>query len=620
MGAQNLRINSLTMAGISPASSLGQGLRAMAAGQLDAARSLLEQALREQPAAPQPPAALGQLAAQRQQWAEAEAWFLRSLQLQANQPRVWLARGQMLEMLQQPAAAAEAFDQAARHAPELAAAHYQHARLRRDLGERERALHAAQQAARLAPQDANTLQLLAMLQEERSQLPEALATLDAALLLAPDRAALHHNRGVVLHRLGRHAQALASHQRAHGLGLDVAEAHYNLGNTLQALGRADEALAAYRRALALQPLHALSLYDLAKLRWALGHGDFTAELEAAERAAPQSDVPPSLLGLLLLRAERAEAAASAYRRAAALAPTNAAYADGLGQSLSLLGQHDAACAAHRQAVALAPDHAAVLSNAARSLYAAGHAAEGLTLAERACAAAPADQHAIALLGTGWRLTGDPRAAWLNDLDRCVAVLDIPPPTGWPDIHSFNAALAEELTRLHTDAEAPIDQTLRHGTQTRGNLFDLDLPLVQALKHQIAQAITAWLATRSAEPGHPFFGRLPQPAGAWHFTDSWSSRLRSAGFHTNHIHGHGWLSSCYYVATPPSALREGSRDGWIKFGEPDLPGPLRERLPPGRMEAPQPGRLALFPSYLWHGTTPFQDDAYRLTVAFDVVPD
>ncbi len=604
----------------SPASTLPQALALLGAGQLAQAEQLLRPLLREASGSAAVWAAWGQLCAQRRQWAEASQAFEESLRRDAGQPRVWFARAEVLEESGQERDALQSFAQAADRQPDWPAPRYRAARLLRQLGEPASACIVAAETVRLAPQDANARQLLAMLQEEGGDLGGALATLQVALQLAPDRAALHHNRGVVLYRLGRPAEALASHQRAQALGLDVAEAHYNLGNTLQALGRGEEAMAAYRRALALQPLHALSLYDLAKLRWALGHDDFAAELEAAERAAPQSDVPPSLLGLLMLRAGRGEAAACAYRRAAALAPGHAAYADGLGQALSLLGQHEAACAAHRQAVALAPAQTAVLSNAARSLYAAGHAAEGLALAERACAAAPADQHALALLGTGWRLTGDPRADWLNDLDRCVGVVDIPPPPGWADIHSFNAALADELTRLHTDVQAPIDQTLRHGTQTRGNLFDLDLPLVQALKRQITQAISAWLATRPAEPGHPFLGRLPQPASAWHFTDSWSSRLRSAGFHTNHIHGHGWLSSCYYVATPPSALREGSRDGWIKFGEPDLPAPLRERLPPGRMEAPQPGRLALFPSYLWHGTTPFQDDAYRLTVAFDVVPD
>lgn len=608
------------MAAIHPLSSLGQGLRALAAGQLDAAQGLLQRALRESPAAPEVPAVLGQLAAQRQQWAEAEAWFFRSLQLHAGQPRVWLARGQMLEMLQRPADAAEAFAQAADLQPTWAVAHYEHARLRRELGQRPVALQAAAQATRLAPQDSKALQLLALLRQDDGHLQDALHSLDAALRLAPERAALHHNRGVVLHRLGRHADALAAHEHALSLGLNVADAHYNHGNTLQALGRADAALSAYRQALALAPLHALSLYDLAKLRWVLGHADFTVELDAAERAAPESDIPPRLLGLLLLRAGRGEAAAAAYRRAAALQPANAAYADGLGQALSLLGRHDESCASHRLAVSLAPDDVAVLGNAARSLYTAGQLAEGLALAERALARAPQDQHVLALIGLGWRLADDPREGWLNDMDRCVAVLDLEPPPGWDDMASFNAALAEELARLHTDAEAPIDQTLRHGTQTRGNLFNLDLPLVQALKGRIAGAINAWLATLPTERDHPFLGRLPSRPQGWHFTDSWSSRLRSSGFHTNHVHGHGWLSSCYYVQTPPSALDGNSRSGWIKFGEPDLPEPLLSSLPPQRMAPPRPGRLVLFPSYLWHGTTPFKDAAHRLTVAFDALPD
>lgn len=604
------------MATIHPASALGQGLRALAAGQLQAAETLLAQALHQSPGAPEAPAALGQLAACRQQWQDAQDWFLRSLQLHAAQPRVWFARGQMLEMLQRPADAAEAFAQAVSHQPDWPAARYELARLLRALAQPAAALAHARQAVQLAPRDVNALQLLAMLQEETGDLPAALASLDAALALAPERAALHHNRGVVLHRRGRHADALAAHERAHGLGLDVAEAHYNLGNTLQSLGRADEALAAYRRALALAPLHALSLYDLAKLRWALGHADFDAELLAAARAAPGSDVPPGLLGLLLLRAERGEAALQAFERAAALAPATAAYADGQGQALALLGRHDEARLAHQRAVALAPDDVVVLGNAARSLYAGGHAAEGLALAERAYALAPQDQHAIAQLGLGWRLTGDPRETWLNDLERAVGAIDLAPPPGWADIESFNAALAEELARLHTDAEAPIDQTLRRGTQTRGNLFDLDLPLVQALRTQIEAAISAWLAQRPADADHPLLGRN---TGRWRFTDSWSSRLRSSGFHTNHVHGHGWLSSCYYVSTPPSALSSPVHAGWIKFGEPDLPEPARSALPPRAFYPPRPGRLMLFPSYFWHGTVPFEDPAYRLTIAFDVVP-
>ena len=35
--------------------------------------------------------------------------------------------------------------------------------------------------------------------------------------------------------------------------------------------------------------------------------------------------------------------------------------------------------------------------------------------------------------------------------------------------------------------------------------------------------------------------------------------------------------------------------------------------------PEPGRLVLFPSYMWHGTAPFSGDEDRLTVAFDIMP-
>lgn len=69
-----------------------------------------------------------------------------------------------------------------------------------------------------------------------------------------------------------------------------------------------------------------------------------------------------------------------------------------------------------------------------------------------------------------------------------------------------------------------------------------------------------------------------------------------------------------LGKPPAA------EGWLQFGRPDLPlpGVDRDTLVQRRV-APQPGRLVLFPSMLWHGTVPFGAAAERLTIAFDVVP-
>ena len=100
-----------------------------------------------------------------------------------------------------------------------------------------------------------------------------------------------------------------------------------------------------------------------------------------------------------------------------------------------------------------------------------------------------------------------------------------------------------------------------------------------------------------------------------FAGSWSSRLGDAGFHVNHVHPEGWISSCYYVGVPHVVKNEKEKQGWIKFGEPSFD----TGLSPRRVLQPVPGRLVLFPSYMWHGTIPFHDASPRMTIAFDAVP-
>ena len=92
-------------------------------------------------------------------------------------------------------------------------------------------------------------------------------------------------------------------------------------------------------------------------------------------------------------------------------------------------------------------------------------------------------------------------------------------------------------------------------------------------------------------------------------------MRDQGFHTNHIHPRGWISSVYYVAVPDAV--EDGQQGWLKFGEPSFATPMNDTI--RRMVKPAPGRLVLFPSYMWHGTVPFRSDTARTTIAFDAVP-
>jgi hypothetical protein len=48
-----------------------------------------------------------------------------------------------------------------------------------------------------------------------------------------------------------------------------------------------------------------------------------------------------------------------------------------------------------------------------------------------------------------------------------------------------------------------------------------------------------------------------------------------------------------------------KGGWIRFGQPPIPA-----TPPLEAEhnlRPEPGRLVLIPSYMWHGTVPLHDE-------------
>jgi uncharacterized protein (TIGR02466 family) len=609
---------------------LQHGLKARRDGLLQQARAAYLQALVLQAEQPDALFLLGELAQSQGLLSEADDLLNRSVQSQPQQPQAWSRLGMVREDLGRQADAVACYLRAAELQPSLGEAHFNAARLLHPLGRLEQAAQCLDSGlaspGASAVLTAQMLQLRALMQEEAGQLDLALATLQQALQLCPNRAALHHNAGTVLQRLSRPAQALAAHDTALALGLDVADAHYNRGNSLQSLGRLAQALQAYQTALRLNPQHALAMFDAARLRWRQGDPAFTTELDAAAAAAPLSAVPHGIKGRLMLRAERFSQAASDFGHAASLDPKAAGYIDGQAQALGRLGHLEPALALHQRAIALAPGQAAPLISHAHTLLQTGQLALAGQQAQAALQLEPLSQQAWAMLGVAWRAAGDTRDAWLNDYHQHVQVFDLAPPPGWQDMDAFNRALAAALEPMHSDAEAPIDQTLRSGSQTLGDIFEQSHPLVMQLKACISQAVDQYithLQRLPADARHPLLGRTTQ---RWRFTDSWSSRLRGSGFHTPHVHPHGWISSVYYVAVPPSVAGSASaapshgqsQAGWLTFGVPDLAVPGRQ-LSAKRTQPPQAGRLVLFPSYMWHATVPFSDTQPRLTVAFDAVP-
>lgn len=587
----------------------------------------------------------------REQSTDAQAWMLladlrrqlrlnsageaydRVLALQADHLPALYGRAQWLDHQGRHAEAVLAYNEVIQRRPTAAEAHYNLARMHWALkawAPCAAALEAADAALRTAPASAAPTALGAQVAQLRAQCLEAtgdaaaaLASLERAVTLAPQRASAWHDLGAARMRRGLAADALTALDRARDLGSTAADTPYIRGNALQTLGELDAAEAAYRQTLQRQPAHELALYDLARLRWRRGHADWSAELEALAEQAAASALPCGLLGRLRLNAGDAAGAAAAYEEALRRAPGTPGLLDGLAQAKARQGDLPSALALHQAACEQSPSLVEPWVNWAATQLRAGQAAGAAAAAEAALQRDPQHQVAWAHLGTAWRCLGDARADWLHDYAHHIHSEDLPAPPGWSDAAAFNAALRDWLDTQHHDSREPIDQTLRRGTQTVGNLFDRPDPMAQALKALVWAAVSRFIEQlRQLPPDaqHPLLSRIHAPA--WRITDSWSSRLQQRGHHSFHAHSHGWISACYYVQVPTSVQTgldpAGPDAGCIAFGRPDAPvgGQTLSAL---RVIRPRPGRLALFPSSMWHGTLPFDDDAARLTVAFDVVP-
>jgi hypothetical protein len=224
---------------------------------------------------------------------------------------------------------------------------------------------------------------------------------------------------------------------------------------------------------------------------------------------------------------------------------------------------------------------------------------------------PLDQLPVALLATAWRLLGDPRYEELYDYERLVQVHPLETPAGWPSLPAYLSDLASHLRDLHRLRGHPIGQSLRGGVQTGQSLARLEDPVIRALFAVMDAPIRDYIAM--LRQTRDVLGR--RASEGYRFSGAWSALLRPNGYHTDHLHPLGWISSACHIETPPSI--EHGREGWLKFGEPGVP--TVPALAAEHFVKPRAGHLVLFPSYMWHGTVPFSGEAPRLSVAFDLLP-
>ncbi len=459
----------------------------------------------------------------------------------------------------------------------------------------------ARNAARRFPDDPRIQQIFGLAARDSQRNRVALEAFGTAARLAPGDALIAHSLARVTLEAGKPAVALFDRARA----LAPADGSILLGRAAAQLqeGSPEQAIADLTAFVAANPLWLDGHRSLAHLRGQSGLAPET-EIRAAIAAQPRSSDLHRLLVATLLEARDLDGAASAI---ASLYDS-----EGASDWLDIYAAHVASESGRRVeadtrfAALPAPTDANTASLHVRHLVRAQRAAEAVRLLDEWDGRDP-DNVLWPYRSLAWRMADDPRHAWLEGDPQLVGIYDIAEEVG--DLEE----LARHLRALHVATAPPLDQSVRGGTQTDGNLLLRDEPALSRLRKAVMRAVERHVGQLPApRTGHPSLIEHRDPL---RIAGSWSVRLSGRGHHTDHVHSQGWLSSAFYVTLPDTLAKEaaGSAAGWLSLGE---ARDLVPALAPLALIEPRPGRLVLFPSVMWHGTRPFPEGE-RLTVALDI---
>jgi Flp pilus assembly protein TadD len=434
---------------------------------------------------------------------------------------------------------------------------------------------------------------------------EAIASLRVAARLAPTSAKIAHALARTLFEAG--LPSVDAYGKALRLAPTDTEILAGLTSAFVVDGEPQTALSGLERILARSPQwidgHAL----LTKLRWAQGDRErFARSFESAVQALPHNiDLWREWI-IALMHADRWDEVLSVIARGRAAVGEHPVFAANEAIAYAETGNSKRAEALFAPLADIEDD--TVQLRRVRHYLRWGRPADATAIIDE-WVQRPQGVMFWPYASVAWRMLDDPRWEWLEGDDRFVGVYDIADRLPPLDL------LADKLRNLHTLTGQPLEQSLRGGTQTEGDIFmQVDPVLVQ-----LREAIRSTVAEHAAQlpeqdEAHPLLRARRSPIK---FSGAWSVWLKEGGFHANHVHPAGWLSSALYIVLPPDLGTDEA--GFLTLGDPSAPS-FQIDMPPFRTIEPKPGRLALFPSYMWHGTRPF-GEGERITVAFDVaVPD
>lgn len=432
-----------------------------------------------------------------------------------------------------------------------------------------------------APTDIQAVTLLAAFYYRTKRLQDAAKWFKEAIHLQPSMPDNFFNLGKVLNDLGSYEEAETQYQAALAINPSHMLALNNLGNLLLSRDETEQAIGLFKTAIDSDPNHPFAYHNLANAF--LKKGDPAAALSTTEQGlvhSPKNHLLWFVRGNSLLHKKQWVEAIAAYQKA-----QQGGSIPGLKFNLGICylmeksAKHALAC--FEEALLYEPRRMDI------------HAYKAIALTESAQIA---------------------EASVILDYDRLLKQSSILDAEGYPDWGTYAEALTQDILS-HPSLEWERSTTATRGGGHTGSLLENPTPVLQATERMIRREVDHYISTLPSDTYPAFLSLKPRR----YYINLWAVVIEETGYQIPHLHSSGWLSGVFYLQVPSSIRADDARHaGWIEFGQPgyDLPYSGKYTL---KKIFPEPGKLMLFPSYVFHRTIPTIGKDRRISVAFDIVP-
>lgn len=472
-------------------------------------------------------------------------------------------------------------------------------------GQFETVIQRARLLAAQYPREFILHHLLALALDQTQQYVLAAQAYEKALQLNPKAAELWFNYAIVQTQLDALPAAEQAYRKAIALNPQFFEAHGNLGTVLQKQGRLDEAMASYQQGLRIQPQDARGHFNLGTVL--RDKGQLSAAVQSYERAImlfPNYTDAYNNLGETWRDQGDMSKAVQYYQEALQRNPQHPGANYNMGEFLYLAKRFEEAIP-HFQASQLDDWQARVLY----CLYRAEKFAAFKQLRDDIIKQAPHTAPFIATLSTHYSLNHrEP-----DPYQFCPDGLSFVYHRSLPELAPGSPLLAALLESIaQADIAERKQARLTNGKQSAGNLFKRPEEAFRTLGELVKREFRLY----RDQFQHAECALITHFPDTLEFTSSWYVKMQKGGHLDAHIHEIGWISGAVYLAMPQTL---DPQEGAFEYGTHGDHYPQLHNNFPTRFIKPNIGDIVLFPSSLFHRTIPFNADAERICVAFDLKP-